>query len=369
MSIPRICTCGILGLCLIILGLNPARAEITLTTTGISSLVDGNISQAEKSAFNDALYKAYLEAALRTAPGSSSIELARELRAFLTSRGTQDVIQYKIASRSQLDAMLTLSMDIRINDTPLREWLLRKGFTTPLAMRPRILLVITTRGPGQSERHEWWTSSAPKGYSPFEEQLATSLRDSGENVANPPMQITLPPAGPDKAFILADSEGATLVIAGLLSHRSADATMLESRLDLFLADTKTRQRLSSTTMTLKGTIDQKTMHELLAKALIDSLRIEIAKKVVSVNPSMSEKIICVEGIRDNDTYQAIISALRSMDAVSSITVSLVQGHTVCHVLQVRGSLHDIMESLRQKNIVPADTAIDGDTAYFRILTQ
>jgi len=28
-----------------------------------------------------------------------------------------------------------------------------------------------------------------------------------------------------------------------------------------------------------------------------------------------------------------------------------------------------MESLRQRNIVPADMIIEGDTAYFRILNQ
>ncbi len=369
MSIFRICMCGVLWLVLLAFGMNPARAEVSLTTTGFGSLVDGNVSRAEKTAFDDALFKAYLETALRFVPGSSSMELARVLKTFVSSRGNQDVVQYKIVSRSQLDAMLILSMDMKINETPLREWLQGQVLTTPLDLRPRIILVITTRGPGLSERHEWWTSSTPKGYSPFETQLAKNLREAGENVAGPPSQITKPPAGPDKAIILADATGADLVITGLLSHKSIDATMMESRLDLSLMDSRARQRLTSTSTTLKGTVDEKTMHDLLITAVMGQLREGIAKKVVRVKPAVSKRTLCIEGIRDNDTYQAIIAALRSMAGVSSVTISRVQGHTACHILQIQGNLQDVMESLRQRNIVPADMIIEGDTAYFRILNQ
>ncbi|HWR68987.1 MAG TPA: hypothetical protein VN416_08205, partial [Desulfomonilia bacterium] len=155
--------------------LNPARAEVSLITTGISSLVENKVSQAEKAAFDDALFKAYIETALKIVPGSSSKDLVLRLIGFVSARGTEDIIQYKIVSRSQIDNMLVLTMDIRMNDNPLREWLRSQSLTTPLSMRPRILLVITSRGPGLSERYEWWTTGMPKGYSTFEAQLAQRL--------------------------------------------------------------------------------------------------------------------------------------------------------------------------------------------------
>jgi hypothetical protein len=111
------------------------------------------------------------------------------------------------------------------------------------------------------------------------------------------------------------------------------------------------------------------MNELLITAVLDQFRLEIAKKVSAVTPAYSEKGLCIEGIRDNDSYQALLAALRSMDAVSKITVSHIEGHTICHTIQIKGSLQDIMESLKEKNITPVDMAIDGDTAHLRLLNQ
>lgn len=369
MSMARLSACGIIGLCLFTLGPNPAQADVSLTTTGISSLAESTASEAEKTAIDDALFKAYLETALKLVSGSSSLELTRRLKPFVASRGSQDVIQYKISSRSQLNRVLILSMDFVINDGPLREWLRVQSFMTPLALRPKILIAVTTRGPGQAERHEWWTSSMPKGYSSFEKQFAARLRESGEYVMDPPARITVPPEGPDRALVLAGSEQADLILTGLLTHRVPEATVTDSRLDLSLTDARTRQRVTSFSLTLRGTVDQVTMNDLLISAAFDQIRAEVAKKVVAVNLSVQEKILCIEGIRGTDAYQAIMNALRSMSSVSKVTVTQVQGHTVCHTLQIQGSLQDVMESLRQKGIVSADMAVDGDTAHIRILNQ
>ena len=108
--------------------------------------------------------------------------------------------------------------------------------------------------------------------------------------------------------------------------------MMESRLDLSLMDSRARQRLTSTSTTLKGTVDEKTMHDLLITAVMGQLREGIAKKVVRVKPAVSKRTLCIEGIRDNDTYQAIIS-FRSMAGVSSVTI-FASGSTACHILQM-----------------------------------
>ncbi len=367
MSHPRFWACGVLWLFLF--SLCPAHAEVTLTTTGMSAFAGSDVSVAEKSAFDDALFKAYLEVALRSVPASSSADLVQRLRSFVSSRGTQDVIQYSIVSRSRLENILLLSMDFRLNDTPLKDWLQTQALTTPLALRPRVLLAFTTRGPGQAERAEWWSQGAPKGYSPFETILMKSLQDAGENVPPPPPHVQAGAAGQDRALALGAQARADIVVSGLLTHRNADALALESRLDLSVMEVRSGKKLSSMGLTLKGTVDQTTMHRLLAAAVVDRVRAEIARTVMVVSPVVRDKTLCIEGIRDHDTYQAMIEALRSLDAVARVAVSTIQGNTICHTIQIKGSLQDVLDALRQKRIAPADMGVEGDGAFIRLLEQ
>ena len=368
MSISRLSTCGVFWLILaVFFSLSPARAEVSLSVSGMSAITSGNISQAEKIAFEDAFYKAYLDLALRQVPGSSSVDLAQKLKGFVASRGAQDIIQYQIVSRSQQDNVLNLSLDLKINDAPLKEWLQSQTFTTPLGLRPLILLAITTRGPGPAERYEWWSATKPKGYSPVETQLALRLKNAGENISDVPQRIAVLPAGPERALSLASISGASLVITGSVTHKYADSMNIESRMDISLIDVKTKQCLFSSFITLKGAVDVKTMNELLITAILDQIRSEIAKKVVVIRPVINEKGLCVEDIKDYDTYQSIMNALRSMDAITKITVSSIQGHAICHTIQIKGSLQDILDGFKQKQIAQADMMIEGDRAYIHIL--
>jgi hypothetical protein len=102
---------------------------------------------------------------------------------------------------------------------------------------------------------------------------------------------------------------------------------------------------------------------------VDRVRAEIARTVVVVSPVVRDKTLCIEGISDHGTYQALIDALRSMDAVARIAVSRIQGHTICHTIQIKGSLQDVLDALRQKRIAPADMVVEGDTASIRLLDQ
>jgi hypothetical protein len=370
MSISRLCTCGFFWLILIsFFSLSPARAEVSLVVSGISAITGSNISQAEKFAYDDAFYKTYLELALKQVPASSAVDLSQKLKGFVASRGTQDIIQYQIVSRSQQDNVLILSLDLRINDTPLKEWLKAQAFTTPLGLRPLILLAITTRGPSPAERYEWWSAAKPKGYSPFETQFALMLKNAGENVSELPQRIAVLPAVPERTVAVAANSGANLVITGTITHRSSDALSLDSRMDISLIDVKSRQRLFNSTISLKGTIDVRTMNELLITAVLDQMRSEITKKVVVITPVISEKELCIEGVKEFDTYQSMFNTLRSMDTVTKIAVSRIQGHTICHTLQIKGTLQDIIGSLKQKQIVQADMIVNGDTASIHILNQ
>ncbi len=368
MSISRLSTCGVFWLILMqFISLSPARAEVSLVVSGISAITGSNISQAEKIAYDDAFYKAYLDLALKQVPASSAVDLAQKLKGFVASRGTQDIIQYQIVSRSQQENILILSLDLKVNDVPLKEWLQSQAFTTPLGLRPLILLAITTRGPGASERYEWWSAAKSKGYSPFETQLALRLKNAGENVSEVPQHIAALPAGPDRTVAMAANSGAQLVITGTITHRSSDALSLDSRMDISLIDVKTRQRIFNSTITLKGTIDVKTMNDLLITAVLDQIRSEITKKVAVITPVLREKELCIEGVKEYDTYQSLFTALRSMDTVTKIAVSRIQGHTICHTLQIKGSLQDILDGLKQKQITQADMVVDGDVASIRLL--
>lgn len=367
MSPSRLVTCGVFWLLLAVYSPDPARAEVSLAVSGISSVSGSNIAQAEKAAFEDAFFKAYLSIALKTVPASSSADVAQRLLAFVASRGTQDIIQYQITSRSQQGNILLVNLDLKINEAPLKDWLQTQALTTPLGLRPRVLMAVTTRGPGASERHEWWTSAMPRGYSPFESQLSARLKDAGENVIDPPSGKSAPPAGADRARALGLSAGADLVVSGLLSHRSADAVTVDSRLDISLTEVKTGEKLFSTTVSLRGSVDARAMNELMITVVFDQMRAEIARKVVVVIPEVVGKTLCIEGITSHDTYQSLLNALRSIDGVSRVTVSSVRGHTICHDIQFRGSLQDILDALKQKGVVPADMVIQGDAATIRLL--
>ncbi len=370
MRIPRLSTCGVFWLILVVLiSHSPARADVSLVVSGISVITESNISIAEKSSYEDALYKAYLQLALKHSPSSSALDLAQKLRGFVSSRGSMDVIQYQIVSRSQQDGILYLNLDIKMNDAPLKEWLQTQAFTTPLGMRPLILLAVVTRGPGPSYRQEWWSTSAPNGYSTFESQLALRLRSVGENIADVPKHVTVMPAGPDRPSALAAGLGASLVITGSIAYKAVDAGNIETRADISLIDVRTRQKIYMFTMSLKGTADVRTMNELIITAFLDQLRSEIAKKVVTVSPVLREKSLCIEGIRDYETYQAMINSLRSMDSVTRIAISKIQAHSICHSMLIKGNLQDILDDLKQKQTSRMDIHAGEDTAFIRLISQ
>jgi hypothetical protein len=347
----------------------PVHADVSLVTTGISAIVENDVTQAEKTAFEDAFYKAYLELALKQVPSSASADLAQKLRVFASSRGNQDIVQYHIVSRSQQENVLILGIEIKMNDAPLKGWLQAQTFTTPPGLRPKVLLMVSTRGPGTGEKNEWW-SSANKGYSPFEQQLAQKLRSSGENV--PEILPRIPgaaAAGSDRIFQVAGAAGADLVLSGSITYKFIDAATLDARLDLSLFDAKTRQKVWSSSMNLKGNVDIRTMNDLLIAAELDNMRSGIAKKVVAVVLRSKEKRLCIEGIKDFATYQALVNSLKSMEMTNKVSVTEIRGHAICHNIEIKGSLQDVMESLKQKQIAPADMEIDNDSAFIKLLDQ
>jgi hypothetical protein len=346
-----------------------AGAESILNVTGIAASTEQDPARADKAAFDDALYKAYLQCALKVSPSSSVREVADRLESFIAGRSGKDVIRFKILSRYRSGPYLNINYEITLDEEPLRTWLNGLFLTTPSFMMPKVLLAITTRGPRPGERHEWWALSSPSGYSPFESRLAERLRGSGQNVMDPPKRPRQTiPADRDQVLALGAGLGADVVVSGLLTHTAQDATMLNSRLDLYVNDVRSGRRLATTSVTLRGTVDAKTMNTLLVDAVIDQIKPALgAKAATSVSSTYSEKTLCIQGVRDNDQYQEVLSALRSLGMVKKITISEFKGQNLCHTLQMQGTLDDLMTGLRRTLKLSADMAVEDDEASIRIL--
>lgn len=362
-----IARCPVVILALGIILCSTAYAETTVTSTGITAASRPDAAQQDRAAFEDALYKAYLETALRYVPAAQARDLPGRLTGFVSSRGDRDVIRYKVVSRSQMGPVANVTFEIVLDETPLREWLMGSALTTPTAIRPKILLMVTTRGPKASPPSEWWSSPVAAHYGPFEVELASRLRTAGEYVLDPPVRVSLSPSSPNKARELGLSAGADIVVTGVLTHSMIDASSLSSRIDIRVIDIRSGSQIASFGVSLRGTVDVRLMNELLAAALMDPLKAAIASKVAVFRPDTSEKTICMEDVRDIIQYREILSALHSLGGVTDIRISGFQGKTVCHKARIEGSLTGIMEGLRSRLPVEADVSIREDEAMIRVL--
>jgi hypothetical protein len=63
----------------------------------------------------------------------------------------------------------------------------------------------------------------------------------------------------------------------------------------------------------------------------------------------------------------MITALKSMEGVSRISITGIHGHSICHVIEISGSLLDAMENLRRRQIAKADIKVENEAAYIRII--
>lgn len=345
-----------------ILAPRPALAEVTVTVTGITA-TSADTAQAERAALDDALYKAYLEASMRYAPADQMRYLPVNLGVFVSSRSDRDVIRYRITSRAQTGPFTSVVYEITLDDSPLRDWLMKGTLTTPSALRPRILLMVATRGPRQADRLEWWSSRPSAGYSPFETLLAGRLRMYGENVIDPPAHLGVVPQSADAVRSMGAASRADIVISGTVAHASPDASNLSSRIDLVLVDMKTGGRIASIGLSLRGSVDQDTMNDLLVTAVMNRLKAAIAMKVTVYMPEPDEKTLCIDGLKDSAQYQEVMAALRSLRTISDIRISGFTGRTICHSVRIQGSLKDAMDRFRDVRPGWLDVSVKDDVVF------
>lgn len=355
---------GIISLFLLIAAPLVCRGDTALTVHGLASIENGNLAQAERLALSDAFSKAALHAALRHVPETSVADLMQSLPDYASSRGMRDILQYQVTSRTQRDDTLHLSVDVRLDDDSLRQWLQQRALTVPRAQRSKVLLAISYLAPGSETPYEWW--AAGKGYSPFESQLAQELGRMGENVLVAP-KVRKGGEEPPDPVETARAAGADMLITGTIAYTPVLDTLYECAFEVSLVDVASGEPVSSRSASHRGDVPLAVMNSLMIDEIIEPVRAGISKRILSETPGVARKTLCVEGISDYVTYQSMITALRSMDGVSRISITGIHGHSICHVMEISGSLFDAMENLKRRQIAKTDIKVEAEVAYIRII--
>lgn len=359
----------VLALCMVCLLCSPINsyAEISLEIFGVGAIEEDNPAKAEQLALRDAFSKAILHVALRHVPNTSSLDLIQILPEYMATRGIQDIIQYQITSRSRQYDVLELSVDIKLDEESLRDWLYAHTLTVPYELRPKILLTISSYGPGVEELHEWWTMKGKKSYSSFETQMKEELFKLGENVLDVPQRLNGIRFGTQKPFEIAQAVKADALITGTISYTPVLDTLYECSMEISLIDPQTLAPLGTWSVSRRGDFSLSIMNALVIDEVVGPIRARIAHRMLSLSPVVMKKNLCIEGIGDYNTYQSFINSLRSMESISSVKIKSIEGHTIRHTMQIKGSLFDIMENLKREQIKEADILVEDDTAYIRIL--
>ena len=359
------------ALCLVLFFCSHASVygETTLQVYGTGAIEEDNLAKAEQLALKDAFSKAILHVALRQVPYSSSLDLIELLPEFMATRGMQDIIQYQITSRSQQYDVLAISVDIKLDEESLKEWLYAHTLTVPYELRPVILLMISSYGPGNEELYEWWTMKGRKAYSSFETELKNRFYQLGENVLEVPQRLNGIRFENIKPFDIAQAAGADILITGTISYTPVLDTLYECSMEISIIDPQTLAPIGTWSVSRRGDFSRSTMNALMIDEVVGPMRARIAHKMLSTSPVVMKKNLCIEGIEDYVTYQSFINALSSMESISAVEITSIQGHKICHTLQIKGSLFDIMENLKREQIKEADIIVEDDTAYIRIINN
>jgi len=369
MSLTGKITCGCIWLTVFLCLYLHSYAQSQVQSWGIGPVVEENIPKAEQRALQDAFSKAILQVALSHIPASSSLALVEKIQEYNTSRETQDISQYQITSRSRFFDVLQLNVDVIINDDYLKNWLQLHALTTPYEMRPAILLMISSYGPGSDETYEWWTSTGKRPYSRFENQLAEELKRRGEKVLYVE-QIPRNTINPrERPLFIAASSGADLLLTGSISYTPVHDTLYETTFDVNLLDVQKERRLASWTLSRRSDFEIKDVHTLIISSALPQIQSHITQKILDLYPVVVKRHICINGISDYRTYQSMITALNAMAGISSIKIVSIQGHTICHSVEIKGSLEEMLQNLQYQQIADADIMIEGDVAYIRILKR
>jgi hypothetical protein len=337
-----------------------------MEVTGIGVITDKNTSRVEQEAIENAFNKALLITALMHVPQCSVTNLVQTFPAYIAFRGSQDILQYKIISRSRQYDILKLKVEVILDEGPLVQWLNAKAITIPRGLRPGILLMISSSGPENETPEEWWNSKGTPAYNAIESLLADQLYLEGENIIRDPGEYKKPLFGKKAPLDIADNVGATFLVSGNCSYTPLQDTLYECSIAIDLIDAKDGSVVESWSFSRRGDMPKNEMNGIIINSFMNPLRKQISRRILAQNPQISTCRLCISGIREYSTYQSVIAALDSMDPVKDIKLKQIQGHEICHNITIMGSMEDIMENLKARQIVQMDIETKPGTATIRL---
>jgi hypothetical protein len=333
-------------------------AEITLTSQGTGIINSPSIQKAEEAAKQDAYSKALTQHALKLVPQSSAYAVLNRLPVLLSERGMQDATVIRLVSKSRQANVIYATYEFTVRDDFLKQWISASKFDVPAEFRPRILLAVTTNVPGEKNR-EWWNTTGNKKYSGFESRLATELSQWGENVFMGAPESRAAGAVP---ITIAALFKADLLISGSIRIQPLGGLMNQCILKLNLVNVPGGAVIGSWNLSKKAELPVNDMYGLVISSILDELRQNIDQKITALPTPTFATTICIDNIRNHESYQRVYDALASTDGVMEIQIMSIYGHSICYTAKIKGTLEDIMLSFKNKNIPGIDIQIKDDSA-------
>ncbi|HEY9162867.1 MAG TPA: hypothetical protein VIS94_17460 [Desulfomonilia bacterium] len=347
----------ILAACLLT-ALPSYSAEIILTSQGTGIINSPSIQKAEEAAKQDAYSKAITKHALKLVPQSSVYAVLNKLPGLITERGMQDATVIRLVSKNRQANVVYATYEFTMKDDFLKQWISANRFDIPAEFRPRIILAVTTNSPSEKNR-EWWNSTGNKKYSVFESRLATELSQWGENVFMEAPESRAAGADP---IMIASLFKADLLVSGSIRIQSLGGSMNQCILKLNLVNVSSKSVIGSWNLSKKAEMPVNDMYGLVISSILDDLRQKIDQKITAVSTPAFVTAICIDNIRNHESYQRVYDALASTDGIMEIQISSIYGHSICHTAKIKGTLEDIMLSFKNKNLPGIDIQIKDDSA-------
>lgn len=333
-------------------------AEITLTSQGTGIINSPSIQKAEESAKQDAYSKAMTQHALKLVPQSSAYAVLNKLPVLMSERGMQDATVIRLVSKNRQTNVVYATYEFTVKDDFMRQWISANKFDIPAESRPRIMLAVSTTAPGEKNR-EWWNSTGKIKYSGFESRLASELSQWGENVFIEAPESRAAGAVP---ITIASLFKAELLLSGSIRVQSLGGSMNQCILKLNLVNVPGKTVIGSWNLSKKAELPVNDMYGLVISSILDELRQKIDQKITLTTTPSFITTICIDNIRDHESYQRVYDALVSTDGVMEIQISSIYGHSICHTAKIKGTLEDIMLSFKSKNLPGIDIQIKDDSA-------
>jgi hypothetical protein len=358
MTFSRILRAAILLAASLLLFLPAYSAETSLTSQGTGIINSPNIQKAEEAAKQDAYTKAMTQHALKLVPQSSAYAVLNKLPGLLTERGMQDATVIRLVSKNQQLNIVYVTYTFTLKDDFLRQWISTNKFDVPAEFRPRIMLAVTTSATGESSR-EWWNSTGKKKYSGFESRLASELSQWGENVF---IEAPESRAGGAEPITIASLFKADLLISGNIRIQSLGGSMNQCILKLNLIDVANRAVIGSWNLSRKAELPGKDMYGLIISTILDELRQKIDQKITIASIPAFETTICIDNIKNHESYQKVYEALSETEGILELQTNSIYDHSICHRAKIKGTLNDIMQNFKNRNIPGIDIQIKDDSA-------